>query len=190
MTSPLAAPAPSRRVLISPSLFLVLRMRTFGNRTMYSSSAAFRCSAEVKTETCKTVTEGAQWVQTPSYCTCAVKLGCADMKELWCRIVHKWQPHQHAIRQKRWKKNWTISSHHQTRHLLMPHAANSNVSRRPLHHNPHWDQLHISHTFLQSQTFCNIFTADTRQTVTLKRTNPTVRNEKGIKSAPPNTFSH
>lgn len=26
------------------------------------------------------------------------------------------------------RKNWTISSHHQTRHLLMPHAANSNVS--------------------------------------------------------------
>ncbi len=51
MTSPLAAAAPSRRVLISPSLFFVLRMRTFGSRTMYSSSAFFRCSAEVETET-------------------------------------------------------------------------------------------------------------------------------------------
>ena len=46
MTSPLAAPAPSRRVLISPSLFLVLRIRTFGIRVMYSSSATFRCSAQ------------------------------------------------------------------------------------------------------------------------------------------------
>lgn len=47
MTSPLAAPAPSRRVLISPSLFLVLRIRTFGKRFMYSSSATFRCSEKM-----------------------------------------------------------------------------------------------------------------------------------------------
>lgn len=46
MTSPLAAEAPSRRVLMSPSLFLVLRIRTFGIRCMYSSSGTFRCSAE------------------------------------------------------------------------------------------------------------------------------------------------
>lgn len=46
MTSPLAAEAPSRRVLMSPSLFLVLRIRTFGIRFMYSSSGTFRCSAE------------------------------------------------------------------------------------------------------------------------------------------------
>lgn len=49
MTSPLAAPAPSRRVLMSPSLFLVLRMRTFGKRFMYSSSAPFRCSEKRQT---------------------------------------------------------------------------------------------------------------------------------------------
>ncbi len=46
MTSPLAVAAPSRRVLISPSLFLVLRIRIFGIRIMYSSSATFRCSAQ------------------------------------------------------------------------------------------------------------------------------------------------
>lgn len=46
MTSPLAADAPSRRVLMSPSLFLVLRMRTFGVHFMYSSSGSFKCSAQ------------------------------------------------------------------------------------------------------------------------------------------------
>lgn len=46
MTSPLAAEAPSRRVLMRPSLFLVLRIRTFGILFMYSSSGTFRCSAE------------------------------------------------------------------------------------------------------------------------------------------------
>ena len=33
-TSPLATDAPRRRVLISPSLFLVLTMRTLGNLDM------------------------------------------------------------------------------------------------------------------------------------------------------------
>lgn len=46
MTSPLAAEAPSRRVLMRPSLFLVLRIRTFGIRFMYSSSGTFRCSVD------------------------------------------------------------------------------------------------------------------------------------------------
>lgn len=46
MTSPLAAEAPSRRVLMRPSLFLVLRIRTFAIRFMYSSRGTFRCSGD------------------------------------------------------------------------------------------------------------------------------------------------
>lgn len=51
MTSPLAADAPSRRVLMSPSLFLVLRIWTFGIRFMYPSSGIFRCSARARGKT-------------------------------------------------------------------------------------------------------------------------------------------
>lgn len=77
MTSPLALAAPSRRVLISPSLFLVLRMRTFGSRTMYSSSGTFRCSEEAQTGAA--MIEGGRrgadaTVQTPG------KFSCTDMK--------------------------------------------------------------------------------------------------------------
>lgn len=129
MTSPLAAPAPSRRVLISPSLFLVLRMRTFGSRTMYSSSAVFRCSAEAKTETCEIAAEGAQWVPNPQ-----LLYACSLIRPRWHeRALMRNRPQMTTSptrypTKKDQRKNWTISSHHQTRHLLMPHAANSNVS--------------------------------------------------------------
>lgn len=79
MTSPLALAAPSRRVLISPSLFLFLRMRTFGSRTMYSSSGTFRCSEE--TQTVAAMIDGKRRSADVSAPTSG-KLSCTDMKAL------------------------------------------------------------------------------------------------------------
>lgn len=79
MTSPLALAAPSRRVLISPSLFLVLRMRTFGSRTMYSSSGTFRCSEETQTVA---VTIDGKHRSTDVAVQTSGKFSCTDMKAL------------------------------------------------------------------------------------------------------------